>query len=107
MVAMLKRTPRQTSITTPSPFGVMSGDMKNISTAALSLAFILTALLLAAMFVGRGGGADGYPLPPAELFTNQDVLLVSLQGRTPVSPTPTPYSEASSIQIAPCEGGRR
>ncbi len=69
------------------------------------LTIAATTLLLAAMLVGHGGGADGHPLPPAELFTNQDVLLVSLQGRTPVSPTPTPYSEASSIQIAkeaPC-----
>ncbi len=33
--AMLKRTPRQTSITTPVPFDVMSGDMKNISTEPL------------------------------------------------------------------------
>ena len=62
------------------------------------LTIAATTLLLAAMLVGHGGGADGHPLPPAELFTNQDVLLVSLQGRTP-SPTSEPITETSSIQV--------
>ena len=99
---MLKRIPRQTSITKPPSFG--AAPMYKINfyiTIAAATLLLAATLILAAMFVGRMGGADGYPLLPEELFTNQDALLVSLQGRTPVSPTPTPYSETSSIQVVP------
>ena len=67
----------------------------------MQLTIAFTALILAAMFVGRGGGADGSSLLlPAE-ESNQDVVFVSLHGRTPVSSTPTPYTEASSVMVTP------
>ncbi len=69
----------------------------------MRLTIALTALLLVVM-LGHRGGATGQTLllPAQELFTIQDVP-VSPSGTTHPSggSTPTPYTETSSIQIAP------
>ncbi len=75
----------------------------------MKLTIAFTALLItASIAVGNRGGAAGQDplLPPAEEpFATEDVPRIapyfSSWTTPPGSPTPTPYSQASSVQIAP------